>query len=122
MGIIKINAREFDISGDIHQITLVDDGTGTDVETNAVLYAGVRSRYMNAKATDTLETIEFNQQVYKLKASWLIRNEAGRTITPNKMIYVVGGEYHSITGVRPFRGSRNLLVLDTIRRDNDSNE
>jgi hypothetical protein len=92
------------------------------VETDAVLYSGVRSKYLNPLKTDTLETFEFNQQTAKLKASWLIRNESARTITANKMIYVVDGEYHSISGVRKYKGNRNLLVLDTIRRDNDSNE
>jgi len=118
MGLSVIDPRIFDVSGDIYQITLADDGTGTDVETAEVLYAGVRSKYMNPLKTDTLETFEFNQQTAKLKASWLIRNERSRTITPNKMIYVVDGEQHSITGVRNFKGNRNLLVLDTMLRDN----
>ena len=122
MGLSVFDARQFDVTGDIVEITLVDDGTGTDVETKTTIYSGVRSKYLNPLKTDTLETFEFNQQVAKLKASWLIRNEPSRTITPNKMIYVVDGEYHSITGVRKFKGNRNLLVLDTIRRDNDSNE
>lgn len=122
MGLSVTDPRMFDISGDIRQITLVDDGSGTDEKTNAVLYAGVRSKYLNPLKTDTLETFEFNQQVAKLKASWLIRNETSRTITANKMIYVVDGEYHHITGVRKYQGNRNLLVLDTMRRDNDSNE
>jgi len=122
MGLVRLNARQFDVTGDIHQITLVSDETGTDVETDNVLYTGVRSKYMNPLKTDTLETFEFNQQVSKIKGSWLIRNESGRAITPNNMIYVVDGEYNSIIGVRKYKGSRNLLVLDTIRRDNDSNE
>jgi hypothetical protein len=118
MGLSVIDPRMFDVSGDIHQITLADDGTGTDVETAEIIYPGVRSKYMNPLKTDTLETFEFNQQTAKLKASWLIRNERSRTITANKMIYVVDGEHHSITGVRNFKGNRNLLVLDTIQRDN----
>jgi len=122
MGLEKVNSRLFDVSGDIHQITFVADETGTDVATEAVLYSGVRSQYLNPLKTDTIEVFEYNQQTAKIKGSWKIRNESGRTITPNNMIYVVDGEYHSIIGVRKFKGSRNLLVMDTIRRDNDSNE
>ena len=120
MGLQTFDSRIFDVEGSIHEFTVVDE-RGQEVLTDTVLYASVRSKYMNPLKTDTLETFEFNQEVAKLKASWLIRNSSSRTITANKMAYVVDGEFHMITGVRKFKGDRNLLVLDTILRDNQTN-
>lgn len=122
MGLQVLNARMFDVTGSIVTFSSTDDTYGYDLETESTTYTNVRSKYLNPLKTDTIETFEFDQQVYKIKASWLIRNSTSRTITPNKMAYVVGGEYHHITGVRKYKGDRNLLVLDTVRRDNDTNE
>lgn len=122
MGLQTLNSRIFDVTGTIVSFSSTDDGFGFDIDTESNTYTNVRSKYMNPLKTDTIETYEFDQQVYKIKASWLIRNSTSRTIVPNKMAYVVDGEYHHITGVRKYKGDRNLLVLDTIRRDNDTNE
>ena len=122
MGVQKVDSRIFDQTGSIEQNTITDDGRGADLDSWAVLYSGVRSKRMNPLKTDGLETYELDQQVSKLKASWLIRNSTARTITAVNMAYVVGGEHHMITAVRPFKGSRNLLVLDTIHRDNEAQD
>lgn len=122
MGLQVLNARVFDVTGTIVVFSQTDDGFGYDLGTESTLYSNVRSEYLNPLKTDTIETFEFDQQVSKIKASWKIRNSSSRTITANNMAYVVDGEYHHITGVRKFKGDRNLLVLDTLRRDNDTNE
>lgn len=122
MGLQKFDARIFDVTGTIVTFSGTDDNYGFDLGTESTTYSNVRSKYLNPLKTDTIETYEFDQQVAKIKASWLIRNNSSRTITANKMAYVVDGEYHHITGVRKYKGDRNLLVLDTIRRDNDTDE
>jgi len=121
MGLQTFDSRIFDVEGAIHEDTVTNE-RGQEILTDTILYASVRSQYMNPLKTDTLETTEFQQQVAKLKASWKIRNSTSRTIVANKMAYVVDGEYHMITGVRKFKGDRNLLVLDTILRDNQSTD
>lgn len=122
MSLTTLNARIFDVAGTIVSFSQTDDNYGFDVGTESTTYSNVRSKYLNPLKTDTIDTFEFNQEVAKIKASWLIRNSSSRTITANNMAYVVDGEYHHITGVRKYKGDRNLLVLDTIRRDNDTDE
>lgn len=122
MGLQVIDSRVFDVTGNIVTLSSTDDGFGFDVGTVSTTYTNVRSKYLNPLKTDTTDTFEFDQQVAKIRASWLIRNSTSRTITAKNMAYVVDGEYHHITGVRKYKGDRNLLVLDTIRRDNDENE
>ena len=119
MGLDVIDARMFDVTGDIFEMTTSMD-RGFEKSQGTIKYSGVRSKYLNPLKTDTSETYEMNQQVAKIRASWLFRNEASRTITPNKMAYVVDGEHHEITGVRKYKGNRNLLVMDTILRDNQT--
>ncbi len=121
MGLQTFDSRIFDVEGAIHNLTSGTDSRGQPIPVDVVLYASVRSEHLNPRNTDTTETVPFNQQVARLKASWKIRNSSSRTITANNMAYVVDGEYHMITGVRKFKGGRNLLVLDTELRDNQTN-
>lgn len=119
MSLTTLNARMFDVTGSIYKWTITD-ARGEDVRTGAILYSGVRSKYLNPLKTDTIEVYELDQQVAKKKGSWLIRNSSSRTITADNMAYVVDSEYHHIIGVRKYKGDRNLLVLDTILRDNQT--
>lgn len=114
-----ISASEFDVSGAIHNPTVVNE-RGQEIPTDAVLYADIRAKHMNPLRTDTSEVYEFNQEVAIQKNSWLIRNISTQTITANKMTFVEGGNYHEIRGVRKYKGGRRYLVLDTILRDNQT--
>ena len=121
-----ISGSSFDVRGAIHNPTIVEDAFGQEVRTDAVLYADVRAMHMNPLRTDTSEPIEFNQEVAIEKNYWLIRKVSSQAITPNKMTFVEGGNYHEIRRVRPFKPSdpnfrRKYLVLDTILRDNQTN-
>lgn len=118
-----IRAGEFSFIGDIHNPTVLNE-RGQEVLTDAVLYVGVKSKLLPPRKTDNSEVFEENQEVAKEKNSWLIRNNLTRTITANKMTYVVDGEFHEIKGVRRFMSgsnARKYLVLDTELRDNQTN-
>lgn len=121
MGLQSLDSRIFDVQGAIHNMDSGTDERGQTIPGDIVLYASVRSQHMNPLKTDVTETFDFNQEVARLKSSWKIRNSSSRTITANNMAYVVNGKYHMITGVRDFKGSRNLLVMDTELRDNQTN-
>jgi len=121
MGLHTFDARELDVPGAIHEFTVVNE-RGQEILTDTILYASVPSKNLIPLKTDGSEVFEMNQEVAKAKGSWLIRNETSRTITANKMAYVVDGEFHRITQVRKrYKGDRNLMVLDTIFRDNQTN-
>ena len=115
-----ISASEFDVSGAIHNPTIVDE-RGQQIRTDAVLYADVRAKHLPPLRTDTSEVYEFNQETAIQKNSWLIRSIYSQTITANKMSFVEDGNYHEIRGVRKYKGGRKYLVLDTILRDNQTN-
>lgn len=116
----EIPARELRWSGDIYETEVTDEGLGQDTPNEVLLYSGVKSKRLNPLRTDGSEVYELDQQVAKLKASWLIRNDRSKTITANKHYYVVEGVYYHITAVRPYKGNRYYLVLDSISRDSDS--
>lgn len=79
-------------------------------------YTGVKSRELPPLKGG--EGIEDNQIISEQKRSWLIM-KSGRVITPD-MRYVVNSVNHYIVGVRDYKGSLNMLVLDTIEKDNDT--
>jgi hypothetical protein len=116
-----ISASEFDVIGAIHSPTILNE-RGQEVRTDAVLYADIRAKHMNPLRTDTSEVYEFNQEVALQKNSWLIRSVSSQTITANKMSFVENGNYHEIRGIRKYKGGRKYLVLDTILRDNQTDD
>lgn len=107
--------HEFDTTGTIQEkgSSAYSDGEKTYTWTN--LYTGVKSRELPPLRGS--ESLEDNQMVSEQKRSWLIM-KSGRAITPN-MKYVVDSVNHHIVGVRNYKGSRNMLVLDTIEKDNE---
>lgn len=119
MGFTRHDVRKFDITGDIVTFSKTVN-RGAEIMAESTAYSNVRSQYLNPLKTDTSEVYEGTQEVSKLRASWKIRNNSAQTITADNMAYKVGSAYHMITGVRKFKGDRNLLVLDTILRDNQT--
>ena len=107
---------EFDRIGVIQEKASASHADGQDNYTWAALYTGVKSKRLNPLRGS--EQIDNQQTTNQQKDSWLI-NKSGRTITPN-MRYVVNGINYYIESVRDYRGSRSMIVLDTITKDNDS--
>lgn len=106
---------EFDNTGTIQEKGSPTYSNGEKTFTWTNKYTGVKSKELPPLKGS--ESLEGNQMVSEQKRSWLIM-KSGRTITPN-MKYVVNSVNHYITSVRRYQGSRNMLALDTVEKDNE---
>jgi hypothetical protein len=110
----SLNPYELNLQADI-EVRTVDKSTGEDVPTWVVQNPNVwMKRLAPPRGTENTEAM---QRVAVQRDSFLIREE-GRTITAANHRINQNGELFYITGVRPYKSSLDMKVLDTEKRDN----
>lgn len=110
----QINPYQLNLQASI-EVRTVDKSSGQKVETWAEAHAGVWMKRLAPPRGN--ETTEAMQRVAVQRDSFLIRQE-GRTITAADHRINLSGEKFYITGVRPYKSSLDMQVLDTEKRDN----
>jgi len=109
----NINPRVLDVTGSVQTVTITKTA-GQTSESWATTYT-IRFKWLEALRSQAREDVEGMKPVAKQKRAMLLRKEA-RAIT-TQMRVLVGSEYWYIEAVRPYKGSRNLLVLDVWQND-----
>lgn len=112
------NPAEMDHVGTIQEKGSVSVVNGQKQFTWTNKYTSVKSKRLNPLVGGRgKEREDERQPVSEERDSWLMWKFA--TDITATMRYVVNGENHYIDGVRPYVGSRNLIVIDTVKRDNE---
>ena len=115
MSLIHINPQSLDQKGDIQSNTRSDTTQGSTTQSWTNEYTGVYFGWLAPLAGRAKEINEGEKTVAEQRRSALLRLE-NRTITP-KMRLVVSAENWHIEAVRPYKGSRNWIVLDVFESD-----
>ena len=109
-----INPSEMQWAGTIQEKGSSSVVNGEKIYTWTNKYTGVKSKRLAPLRGKEIE--DERQPTNIQKDSWLIWSISD--ITPN-MRYVVDGEIYYIESLRPYKGGRRMLVLDTVKKDND---
>lgn len=110
-----LNPSEMIWSGTIQEKGTVTVVNGQKDFTWTNKYTGVKAKRLEIKARGVEEEDE-RQPKAETPDSWLIWKLSGIT---EEMRYLVDGEIYHIKSIRPYRGGRKMIILDTIRKDND---
>jgi hypothetical protein len=115
--ILEVNPHELDQVGSVEVRTDTKTDTGqTTQDWDTVTPYTIRFKWLDALRTQATEKIEGRKAVGMQKRGMLIRKES-RSIDPSKTRVVVGSEQWYIEAVRPYKSSRNWLVLDVWESD-----
>lgn len=113
-----INPAELDVVGTVQTATRTRTNGEERITSWANTYSNVWSKQLRPLRQGEAE--ESKQQTALERNSFVVRMES-RSIVPKDMRYLIGSKAHMIVGVRPYKMSRNYLVLDTEYRDEGSN-
>lgn len=113
--ILEVNPHELDQIGTVEVRTDTITDTGQTTQSWATSFT-TRFKWLEALRTQATEKIEGQKAVGQQKRGILIRKE-NRLIDPSKTRVVVGTENWYIEAVRPYKSSRNWLVLDVWESD-----
>lgn len=106
----RINPAKLDVVGTIQTASTTTTNGETVITGWSNTYSGVWSKQLAPLRQQ--ENEETRQQTAFERNSWLMRLES-RSIIPKDMRYLVGSKGHEIVGVRNYKGSRNMIVIDT---------
>lgn len=109
----KIPPNELDQVGIIQEPSIATDDQGESTTTWSNVATNVKFKWLNPPRT--AEIIEGQKPVGQQKRSAKLRKE-NRNLD-GTMRLVADGENWYIEGVRPFKSTRNIIVLDVIHKD-----
>jgi hypothetical protein len=110
---------DFDVRLNIFSITTSGTGQSVDTISGSATYSNIWAKEVKSNLTDDKEQEEFGQVTGIQKRSWVIR-QTDKTITNRMIIQLVGvTENYHIIAVHPYGSDRELVVIETMSRDND---
>lgn len=114
---VCINPADMKYSGTIEEPAAITVVNGQKDFSWSAKYTGVKAMRLAPIKARGVEEEDERQPKSRNLDSWVIWSLSGLDAT---MRFLVDGEYYYIESIRPYKGSRSIVIIDTVKKDSDN--